>query len=173
MVGHGWLYTNGSLFIRRKAARSTRSQTTCTYALQATHERVSPQLYCSPSKSLHIMFRFYPGLAVPHLPSISAGSQEPNDQIDAPDGFFENTSNQWENTEDARAGPGRSRLPSPSRATRVIGSFEHPILPMPPVSAYKYTGPTIENSAYYSAKQIFQLWTSFLATLLRYVRHWL
>ncbi|KAK7686440.1 hypothetical protein QCA50_010664 [Cerrena zonata] len=88
--------------------------------------RRAPMLY------RRLMRGFYPGLAVPHLPSISAGSQEPNDQIDAPDGFFENTSNQWENTEDARAGPGRSRLPSPSRATRVIGSFEHPILPMPP-----------------------------------------
>ena len=37
--------------------------------------------------------------------------------------------------DDARAGPGRSRLPSPARATKVVGSFEHPILPMPPVSS--------------------------------------
>lgn len=80
-----------------------------------------------------VTLRFYPGLATPHLPSITAGSQEQNDRIGAPDGFFENPSSQWDNMEDARAGPGRSRLPNPARATRVVGSFEHPILPMPPV----------------------------------------
>ena len=78
---------------------------------------------------------FYPGLATPHLPSITAGSQESSERIGAPEGLFENPSNQWENMDDARAGPGRSRLPSPARATKVVGSFEHPILPMPPVSS--------------------------------------
>jgi hypothetical protein len=73
------------------------------------------------------MRRFYPGITSPSLLGIASSSQ-PTEAIDAPD--------QGEQTQsEPRHGRAKRGLRSPTkRGARVVGSFDHAVLPMPPVS---------------------------------------
>lgn len=107
-------------------------------------------------------YSFYPGLATSHLTAIGPGSSTSPEAIDAPattsevpgsfdhihgngnngnvNGFADSSNG---NTGDGGIGNGPSdgngsrvvkTRRSAARATRVVGSFDHPVLPMPPVS---------------------------------------
>ncbi|KAH8093733.1 L-serine ammonia-lyase [Cristinia sonorae] len=78
--------------------------------------RRAPMLY------RRLMRGFYPGLATPSMPAIGPGYQvEP---IDAPEGAKSST-------EDSTLSGTPERVLA-ARATRVVGSLDHPVLPMPP-----------------------------------------
>ncbi|KIP05481.1 hypothetical protein PHLGIDRAFT_92088 [Phlebiopsis gigantea 11061_1 CR5-6] len=85
--------------------------------------RRAPMLY------RRLMRGFYPGVAGPTLPSIAAGNTPIPESIEAPvgDEYF---SRATADTHEKKTG--ENRVAASSRGTRVIGSFEHPILPMPP-----------------------------------------
>ncbi|GJE91089.1 L-serine ammonia-lyase [Phanerochaete sordida] len=85
--------------------------------------RRAPMLY------RRLMRGFYPGVAGAHFPQIGAGKPMASGKITAPvddehiaPGFNEPP------PEDQPAG----KVAKASRATKVVGSLEHPILPMPP-----------------------------------------
>lgn len=83
---------------------------------------------CSTSRAAH---RFYPGVAAGgSFPALEGGSSL-SGSIDAPEGTERNP-DEGANGSGSRFG-GPRNLSAP-RATRVIGQFDHPILPMPPVS---------------------------------------
>ncbi|CAL1714813.1 unnamed protein product [Somion occarium] len=86
--------------------------------------RRAPMLY------RRLMRGFYPGLSTPHMPSIAAGEQAP--AIHAPEGFDGISSSHLDHPEHAKGSHPRSRLPAAARARRVVGSFDHPVLPMAP-----------------------------------------
>ncbi|KAI0691238.1 L-serine ammonia-lyase [Cytidiella melzeri] len=89
--------------------------------------RRAPMLY------RRLMRGFYPGVAGPmHAPSVTAPSFSPSGAINAPDG-----EEHIPETEFGRLPRGSETGKSlekrkGSRVARVTGSFEHPILPMPP-----------------------------------------
>ena len=64
------------------------------------------------------------------LPSIGAGSSSTPESIEAPAG--EEYLPRGDGADTAKTS--EKRLAAAPRGTRVLGSFEHPILPMPPVS---------------------------------------
>lgn len=76
-----------------------------------------------------LMRGFYPGVMQGvALPAIGAG-EGPAGMISSPDGFSSGQSHfQGEQTE-----RGTDMDIAASRAVRVVGSFNHPVLPMPPV----------------------------------------
>ncbi|KAI0272658.1 serine dehydratase alpha chain-domain-containing protein [Gloeopeniophorella convolvens] len=82
--------------------------------------RRAPMLY------RRLMRGFYPGLSTPHLQAIEGGAR-PAGAIDAPD--TEDRPN-----EPSSEGPFAGGIGGPkgSRAARVVGSFDHAILPEPP-----------------------------------------
>lgn len=91
--------------------------------------RRAPMLY------RRLMRGFYPGVASPatRFPRIEQGWRSGDDAaIDAPEDFkLENSS------EDPLPESGfkiRGKAPAKKRIARVVGSFDHAILPMPPVS---------------------------------------
>ncbi|KAJ2978666.1 hypothetical protein NUW54_g11253 [Trametes sanguinea] len=77
---------------------------------------------------------FYPGLVSPHAPQIGSGESESSGRIGAPDGFGgkdkEEPSAPWGSESESGSGFGRKIVAS--RPTRVIGTLEHPVTPMPP-----------------------------------------
>ena len=80
--------------------------------------------------------RFYPGLGSPAttLPAIDGGIS-PAGVIDSP--AFSRSARADTHSEPPKLNPkpGTPKdVSSNSRATRVVGSFDHPILPMPPVN---------------------------------------
>ncbi|KAL6300038.1 L-serine ammonia-lyase [Sparassis latifolia] len=82
--------------------------------------RRAPMLY------RRLMRGFYPGLTAPILPAIGAGSM-PSGSISPPEGE--------EYTQPDKAffpDSAEGRNISAARAARVVGSFMHPVLPMPP-----------------------------------------
>ena len=87
------------------------------------HDKLSVLIYPNPAS-------FYPGVAGPTLPSIAAGNTSIPESIEAPVGD-EYVSRSTAETHEKPTG--ENRVAASSRGTRVIGSFEHPILPMPPV----------------------------------------
>ncbi|KAI0652831.1 L-serine ammonia-lyase [Cubamyces menziesii] len=89
--------------------------------------RRAPMLY------RRLMRGFYPGLVSPHLPQIGAGHAEPAGRIDAPHGLGAGSDASmplWGG--EPESGHGAGRRISASRPTRVIGTLEHPVTPMPP-----------------------------------------
>jgi len=70
-----------------------------------------------------LMRGFYPGLSTPHLQAIEGGNR-PDGVIDAPG----NDSR----LNDPSSAPGSLKGPRHSHVARVVGSFDHPILPEPP-----------------------------------------
>ncbi|KAI0731246.1 L-serine ammonia-lyase [Earliella scabrosa] len=72
-----------------------------------------------------LMRGFYPGLATPTLPAISAGAMSAG-HIPAPDGFLAGGFSAA--GADSENGDGISA----SRPTRVVGVLDHPVTPMPP-----------------------------------------
>ncbi|KAI0372786.1 L-serine ammonia-lyase [Pilatotrama ljubarskyi] len=89
--------------------------------------RRAPMLY------RRLMRGFYPGLVSPNLPQLGAGDSMSAGRIDAPDGFGGNGSlSSWGAESDNGDALGTGRRISASRPTRVIGSLEHPVTPMPP-----------------------------------------
>ncbi|KAJ8482445.1 hypothetical protein ONZ51_g5360 [Trametes cubensis] len=89
--------------------------------------RRAPMLY------RRLMRGFYPGLVSPHLPQIGAGHAEPAGRIDAPHGLSAGSDASmplWGG--EPESGHGAGRRISASRPTRVIGTLEHPVTPMPP-----------------------------------------
>ncbi|KAI9064171.1 hypothetical protein FKP32DRAFT_1591591 [Trametes sanguinea] len=90
--------------------------------------RRAPMLY------RRLMRGFYPGLVSPHAPQIGSGESESSGRIGAPDGFGgkekEESSAPWGSESESGSGFGRKIVAS--RPTRVIGTLEHPVTPMPP-----------------------------------------
>ncbi|KAH9888904.1 L-serine ammonia-lyase [Cubamyces lactineus] len=89
--------------------------------------RRAPMLY------RRLMRGFYPGLVSPHLPQLGAGHAEPVGRIDAPHGLgagSDASMPMWGG--EPESGNGAGRRISASRPTRVIGTLEHPVTPMPP-----------------------------------------
>ncbi|EKM50384.1 uncharacterized protein PHACADRAFT_263659 [Phanerochaete carnosa HHB-10118-sp] len=84
--------------------------------------RRAPMLY------RRLMRGFYPGVAGPLLPQIGAGDHTASGNIDAPAGE-EHFAPGFEETVEK---PSKGKIAKASRATKVVGSLEHPILPMPP-----------------------------------------
>ncbi|KAI0305948.1 L-serine ammonia-lyase [Multifurca ochricompacta] len=82
--------------------------------------RRAPMLY------RRLMRGFYPGLSIPHSPAIESGSQ-PVGAIDGPDISLP-PSDPCSVTDPA----GSFKDLSHTHAARVVGSFDHPILPEPP-----------------------------------------
>ncbi|TCD68411.1 hypothetical protein EIP91_010812 [Steccherinum ochraceum] len=82
--------------------------------------RRAPMLY------RRLMRGFYPGLSTPSLPAIGAGSPA-YAAIDAP----EDSKAGEQSSSPKSAGPRQDRALA-ARATRVVGSLDHPVLPMPP-----------------------------------------
>ncbi|KAH9852088.1 L-serine ammonia-lyase [Lenzites betulinus] len=85
--------------------------------------RRAPMLY------RRLMRGFYPGLASPHLQQIGAGQAMTAEQIDAPDGFAAHVP---PSAGGNASGVGFGGKISASRPTRVIGTLDHPVTPMPP-----------------------------------------
>jgi hypothetical protein len=78
--------------------------------------------------------RFYPGLALPTLPMLGAGTTaRAAGSIDAPDadGALASAPTPALADDDELQMPGTAR----ARAPRVVGSFDHAVLPEPPVRA--------------------------------------
>lgn len=95
--------------------------------------RRAPMLY------RRLMRGFYPGISMPRgAPAIPAGAgptgavdaPEPG-SVEAPDHARVQARREWEMKDRERMGPPGRRA---ARATRVVGQFDHPILPEPPVS---------------------------------------
>ncbi|KAI8996358.1 L-serine ammonia-lyase [Trametes punicea] len=89
--------------------------------------RRAPMLY------RRLMRGFYPGLVSPHLPQLGAGESDSAWRIGAPEGFNgrEEPSTSSEKAKSDN-GNGFNRRISASRPTRVVGTLEHPVTPMPP-----------------------------------------
>ncbi|KAI0080159.1 L-serine ammonia-lyase [Panus rudis PR-1116 ss-1] len=85
--------------------------------------RRAPMLY------RRLMRGFYPGLVSPNLPSIGPGGQP--EAIEGPKND-DSDNGVGNNGFDSQGSSGRRRGPPATRARRVIGSFDHPVLPMPP-----------------------------------------
>ncbi len=86
--------------------------------------RRAPMLY------RRLMRGFYSGVASPTLPVIGSGRPLDDVQaIDSPD-YTEEMKDDTLN----RPLSGPSKITRRAKATRVVGSFDHPLLPMPPVS---------------------------------------
>ena len=116
------MHTYRRNFHRKDTPRSLGSEETCSDALQAADARVSTPVVCERHAQM-LTFRFYPGISSSNLPAIEPGWTP--GAIVSP----EADSEEGEGSLDKARG-----LPPVSRATRVIGSFDHAILPMPPVS---------------------------------------
>ncbi|KZV76009.1 L-serine ammonia-lyase [Peniophora sp. CONT] len=85
--------------------------------------RRAPMLY------RRLMRGFYPGLSMPRgAPAIAAG-ESPAGSVEAPDQARVEARREWEVKDRERMGPPSGRR---ARATRVVGQFDHPILPEPP-----------------------------------------
>ncbi|CCM00389.1 uncharacterized protein FIBRA_02419 [Fibroporia radiculosa] len=82
--------------------------------------RRAPMLY------RRLMRGFYPGLVSPTVAAIGPGSSQAAERIGAPEGEQDDGENGNENEKGAGANV------AAVRATRVVGSFDHAILPMPP-----------------------------------------
>lgn len=111
---------------RKDTTRQARVAETRSDALQASHARVS---FISPSeiRSFKILAdkRFYPGVEMPTVQLIGPGSSPSIlSAINAPECMDTDASPAQEPITSLNARP---------RAPRVTGSFDHPILPMPPV----------------------------------------
>lgn len=97
-----------------------------------------PSLLVFLKKKLAIFVaRFYPGIAGPTMPAIAAGAQAVG-ELDAPSDMAPQPQPQPQQEQEAGAasylGSGAtSRRVTASRPTRVVGSLDHPVLPMPPV----------------------------------------
>lgn len=74
---------------------------------------------------------FYPGITSPSLPSIGAGWR-PSESIESPD--LDSSPQTPEASQGRSPFDGRSTKVPLARAARVVGSFDHAVLPMPPVS---------------------------------------
>ncbi|KAI0763766.1 L-serine ammonia-lyase [Trametes elegans] len=88
--------------------------------------RRAPMLY------RRLMRGFYPGLSAPHLAQIGAGESMSAERIGAPDGDSPGSS--FSSSRDGDEGqPGAfGRRIAASRPTRVVGTLDHPVTPMPP-----------------------------------------
>lgn len=76
--------------------------------------------------------RFYPGIATPDLQLIGSASTAPVGAIDAPESDTQSSSS-------GHGVDGRGEVSASGKMPRapwVTGSFDHAILPMPPVLAY-------------------------------------
>ena len=107
--------------------------------------------------------RFYPGVhSAPSFPALGAGAP-PSGVLDAPNGFS-NGDNGFSNGNGSM--PGSVRNMSAPRPQRVVGSLDHPILPMPPVRfphAPQFLSYSYFLSFIDSARRSSPRWTSFLA----------
>ncbi|TFK18452.1 L-serine ammonia-lyase [Coprinopsis marcescibilis] len=92
-----------------------------------------------------LMRGFYPGITTPHLPALKGSSGE-FAAVDKPDAEEIDILVQG-NIASAQGGRSGSRLAPSFRAPRVIGSFDHPILPMPPT---KTTIPAVDFLSCYA-----------------------
>ncbi|KAF7798006.1 hypothetical protein EIP86_009216 [Pleurotus ostreatoroseus] len=93
--------------------------------------RRAPMLY------RRLMRGFYPGLAQPHLPALAPGSHTTSGAIDAPEGDeymgqASFNSNNGESRWSVKGDRALANRQSGPRIHKVVGSFDHPILPMPP-----------------------------------------
>lgn len=79
-------------------------------------------------------YRFYPGMAMPNLAQI-ADDDRPAGSIEAPGPEFETGADFSSSSARASATDIHGRS---IRATRVVGSLDHAVLPMPPVSPDKF-----------------------------------
>lgn len=79
-----------------------------------------------------LMRGFYPALSpsFPGYQRIGEGLRA-NGEIDSPDGFDDDQMN--ENGVRTKGGPMKSESPVRRPAARVVGQFDHPLLPVPPV----------------------------------------
>ncbi|THH32394.1 hypothetical protein EUX98_g1817 [Antrodiella citrinella] len=84
--------------------------------------RRAPMLY------RRLMRGFYPGLATPSLPAIGPGSMQAPQRVEAPEGFVHSDGGSGR-SEHGRKVADRALA---ARATYVVGSLDHPVLPMPP-----------------------------------------
>lgn len=84
--------------------------------------RRAPMLY------RRLMRGFYPGVAGAHFPQIGSGNQSTSGRIDAP-ASDEHVTSAFKETQDSQTS---GKIAKASRATKVVGSLDHPILPMPP-----------------------------------------
>ena len=116
------MHTYRRNFYRKDTPGPLGSEETCSDALQAADARVSTRVVCERHAQMST-FRFYPGISSSNLPAIEPGWTP--GAIASP----ETDSEEGEGSLDKARG-----LPPVSRATRVVGSFDHAILPMPPVS---------------------------------------
>lgn len=108
--------------------------------------------------------RFYPGVAMPaHLQSISSGS--PPAAIGSI-GISDTSSSSNTSSNSSKA----SRTPASQRAPLVVGSFDHAMLPMPPVCIAICRGTTTADLSlivvgrHLSAKRSSLRWTFYLVT---------
>ena len=141
MERYGRLHTDGRVLGGREAAREARAAPTCADALSPpdawvrTHSCLILRVRVRGRVTLRCCdCRFYPGLVSPHLPQIGAGHAEPAGRIDAPHGLGAGSDASmplWGG--EPESGHGAGRRISASRPTRVIGTLEHPVTPMPPV----------------------------------------
>lgn len=77
------------------------------------------------------MCRFYPGLVAPNFSAIGPGSSQSSGKIGAPEGEM-NADQESDIGGKAKGG----NVPA-ARATHVVGSLDHPVLPAPPVRAFR------------------------------------
>ena len=80
--------------------------------------------------------RFYPGLSQPRFAAIGSGLAQSSAAIDAPEGEEFTAGASFDSGHEEPHEQTRRKVshrPNSNRATRVVGSLEHPILPVPPV----------------------------------------
>ena len=135
MASDGRLHPDRCLNFRREAARTPWPPSPCPHVVPAPDARVS-HVRTHFSYVVLTTSRFYPGIAGPHLPAIGTSDSKAKEAIEAPAGD-EFVSNFRSQLRERKTGEGR--VTAATRATKVIGSLEHPILPMPPVRVQPYT----------------------------------
>lgn len=119
------MHTNRRNLQRKDTPRSLGREETCSDALQAADARVSTRVVCEFHAQISTS-RFYPGISSSNLPAIESGwtpGAIASSEVDSEEG-----EGSLDKASSARG------LPPASRATRVVGSFDHAVLPMPPVS---------------------------------------
>ena len=147
LASDGRMHTNGCIDHGEDPSRSVEPPPTCTNAVPAPYARVRGGPPPSPSSLIPRVHRFYPGIHPSSSLSIGPGSSTsainvpavnvnlPNEKSDS----LSNGNGNGNGNGNANANEAEKVVNRGPKATRVVGSFDHPLLPMAPVSLVKHT----------------------------------
>jgi len=134
MERNGRLHSVRRPFYRDYAPRKTRSPSPSTNALQASHAGVLIYFFARTALFRTLISRrsrFYPGLSSPQFKAIEAASSQTAKSIASPVSETQDVNSPPSPSYTGKKATRGHRL---ARAARVVGSFNHAVLPEPPVS---------------------------------------